>query len=146
MNNLTPQILADLWRSYHESQAPSDPDLAAFQKFMVLHADMHEYWERLLTDMTTPLEVKGENLLVHIAMDAATERALSEDQPPGLQALFSALVQKGMPEGDAFHVLSQAMQHEFLIAAEADNEMDLAAFFRRAEDYCRQAKESLEAS
>ena len=71
MNILTPQILADLWRLYRESQTPSDPDLAAF------------------------------------------------------------------------HVLSQAMQHEFLIAAEAGNELDLAAFYGRAEDYCRQATEQL---
>ncbi len=141
MKALTPEIMAGLWRSYRADEAPADPELAAMQKFMVLHGDMHEIWDRLLADPKTPLEIEGENLLIHIAIDSAVERALAENQPPGLQALFSALVQKGFPEGDAFHVLSQAMQHEFLTGAGAGREMDLGDFFRRAADYCRQAME-----
>ncbi|MBZ5563995.1 MAG: DUF1841 family protein [Acidobacteriia bacterium] len=141
MRMLTPQILADLWKAHRAQQAPTDPDLAAMQKFMILHSDMHEYWERLLTDPDTPLEVDGDNLMLHIAIDAAVERALGEDQPPGLQDLFSTLIQNGFEEGDAFHVIAQAMQHEFLISAEAGKEMDLSGFFRRATDYCRQAME-----
>ncbi len=141
MRMLTPQILADLWKAQRAQQTPTDPDLAAMQKFMILHNDMHEYWDRLLTDVDAPLEVDGENLMLHIAIDAAVERALGENQPPGLQDLFSTLVQNGFEEDDAFHVIAQAMQHEFLISAEEGKEMDLGGFLRRTTDYCRQAME-----
>jgi hypothetical protein len=141
MDTLTPAILADLWKAYREGRAVEGADLAGFQKFMVLHEDFHGTWDRLAADPSTSLEVDGENVLVHIAMDTATERALEENQPPGLQALYGALVQKGLDEGQAFHVLSQAMQHEFLESASAGREMDLGGYFRRAADYCRQAME-----
>jgi hypothetical protein len=48
---------------------------------MILHEDMHEIWDRLVDDPRTSLEIDGENLLLHIAMDAATEKALESKRP-----------------------------------------------------------------
>jgi hypothetical protein len=139
MENLSPAVFADLWRAYRAGRAAEDESLAAFQKFMVMHQDMHEVWDRLAEDPSTPLVVEGENLMLHVAMDVATEGSLSRNEPPGIHALFAGLVKKGFPEGEAFHVISQAMMHEFLIAAERGKEMELPGFFKRAADYCRQA-------
>src|SRR6185295_2558600 len=87
--NLTPRLLAELWKDAKSRKAPADEGLAAFQKFMVLHEDMHAVWDRLLEDPTTSLEIDGENLLLHIAMDAATEKALERNEPEGLPGVFS---------------------------------------------------------
>jgi len=139
--SLTPALLAGLWKDLKEERPSQDEALAAFQKFMLLHEDMHPIWDRLMDDPTTPLEVNGENLMLHIAMDAATEKSLEKNEPGGIQAIFAALVQGGFPAGDAFHVVQQAMMHEFLTAASQNQEMSLDGFLSRAREYGRQAVE-----
>src|SRR2546421_10032063 len=90
---LPPRLLPDLWKDAKRQQAPADEGLAAFQKFMVLHEDMHAVWDNLVEDPSTSLEVDGENLLLHIAMDAATEKALEQNQPEGRPGVFALLLQ-----------------------------------------------------
>ena len=115
MNELTPAVLAKIWRNTKAEKRMEDPDLARFQKFMILHEDMHATWDALAADPATSLVVEGENLMLHVAMDAATETALETDQPPGLRQAFQMLTARGFDQGRAFHVLSQAMMHEFKI-------------------------------
>lgn len=138
---LSPQLLIELWQSAKKQEAPADEALAAFQKFMVLHEDMHAVWDRLVEDPKTPLEVDGENLLLHIAMDAATEKALERNEPEGLPGVFALMVKGGFDQSRAFHVISQAMEHEFLTAASQNQEMTLDGFMDRAKEYARQALE-----
>ena len=138
---LTPQVLVELWQSAKRREAPKDEGLAAFQKFMILHEDMHPIWDRLVEDLATPLEIEGDNLLVHIAMDAATEKALERNEPEGLPGVFALLVQGGFDQSRAFHVISQAMEHEFLTAASQNQEMTLDGFMDRAKEYAKQALE-----
>ena len=122
-------------------KTPDEEGLASFQKFMVMHEDMHEVWERLEKDPATSLDVEGENLLVHIAIDAATMRGLETNQPMGIANLFASLVKKGFDQSEAFHVLSQAMQHEFLAAASQGHEMEIPKFLDRATKYYQRALE-----
>ena len=138
---LTPALLGELWKAAKERKAPEDEGLAAFQKFMILHEDMHAYWDRLADDPNTPLEVEGENLLLHIAMDAATEKALERNEPEGLPGVFALLVEGGFDQSRAFHVITQAMEHEFLTAASQNQEMTMDGFMTRAKEYARQALE-----
>lgn len=138
---LTPRLLADLWKDAKRQKAPADEGLASFQKFMVLHEDMHAVWDRLVDDPTTSLEIDGENLLLHIAMDSATEKALEQNQPEGLPGVFALLVEGGFDQSRAFHVIAQAMEHEFLTAASQNQEMTLDGFMARAKEYARQALE-----
>lgn len=137
--DLTPQVLAELWGLYRKGGRPDDEELASFQKFMVMHENMHEHWDRLANDPNASLLVDGENLMLHIAMDVSTERSLQRNEPSGILGFFQALVSNGFNEGEAFHVLSQAMQHEFLASAEQGREMELNGFLTRAAEYCRQA-------
>jgi hypothetical protein len=90
--NVTPALFAELWKQARRQAAPADESLAAFQRFMVLHEDMHAVWDRLVEDPATPLEVEGENLMLHITMDAATEQALQKNEPSGLVDVFGVLV------------------------------------------------------
>ena len=139
MNELTPTVFAEIWTATRADRQVENPDLARFQKFMVLHEDLHPLWDRLVQDASTSLEIEGENMMLHVAMDAATEAALEAGQPEGLRGLFQALTQAGFDEGRAFHVLSQAMMHEFVIQAEQGKEMSLDLFLNRATDYTGQA-------
>jgi len=138
---LTPALLAGLWKDLREERPAEDEALAAFQKFMLLHEDMHEIWDRLVDDPATPVELNGENVILHIAMDAACEKALERNDPAGIQAIFAALVQGGFEAGDAFHVVQQAMMHEFLTAASQNQEMSLEGFLTRSREYGKQAVE-----
>lgn len=140
-NSVTPALFAELWKSARQRQAPDDESLAAFQKFMILHEDMHAIWDRLVEDPSTSLEVDGQNLMLHITMDAATEKALETGRPEGLREVFAGLVQGGFDQSRAFHVVSQAMEHEFLTAASQDQEMTMDGFLARAKEYARQATE-----
>lgn len=139
MNELTPEIFAEIWKRTRADERVEDPDLARMQKFMLLHEDLHELWDKLLADPSTPLEVEGENMMLHIAMDAATEGSLEAGQPEGIRGLFQALTTAGFDEGQAFHVLAQAMAHEFLTAAEKGEELRLDLYLNRATDYTGQA-------
>jgi hypothetical protein len=139
MNELTPAIFADIWKRTRADERVEDPDLARMQKFMLLHEDLHELWDKLVQDPSTPLVVEDENMMLHIAMDAATEGALEAGQPEGIRGLFQALTTAGFDEGQAFHVLAQAMAHEFLTAAEKGEEMRLDLYLNRATDYTGQA-------
>lgn len=136
---LTQAVLAELWKASREKRVPDDENLAAFQKFMILHEDMHDFWDKLVENPAMSLDVEGGNLLVHIAMDAATEKALMQDEPAGLRAVFSDLMTKGFDESRAFHVISQAMEHEFMTAASQSQAMGLDAFLTRAREYSKQA-------
>jgi len=138
---LTPALLAGLWKDLKEERPSQDDALAAFQKFMLLHEDMHGIWDRLLDDPNTPVEVNGENVLLHIAMDVACEKSLQKNEPGGIQAVFAALVQGGFEAGHAFHVVQQAMMHEFLTAASQNQEMSLDGYLTRAREYGKQAIE-----
>lgn len=139
--DLTPALLAGLWKDLKEERASDDESLAAFQKFMLLHEDMHPLWDRLLDDPSTSLEVHGENALMHIAMDVACERSLQRNEPAGIQAVFAALVQGGFEAGYAFHVVQQALMHEFMTAASQNQEMSPEGYLSRAREYGKQAVE-----
>jgi hypothetical protein len=130
--SLTPSVLAELWKAARKREAPGDEELAAFQKFMILHEDMHEIWDRLVDDPRTSLD---------IAMDAATEKALESNDPAGLPGVFALLVQAGFDQSRAFHVIAQAMEHEFLTAAAQEQEMTSDGFMSRAKEYAKQALE-----
>jgi hypothetical protein len=139
MEELTPAVLAEIWTTTKADRKVEDPDLARMQKFMVMHEDLHPLWDKLAQDPATSLEVDGENMMLHIAMDAATEGALEAGQPEGLRGLFQALTTAGFDPGQAFHVLQQAMTHEFLIAAEKGQELNIDLLLNRATDYVGQA-------
>lgn len=139
MNELTPSTLIEIWTSTKAQKRMEDPDLARMQKFMVMHEDLHGLWDKLVEDPATSLMVEDENMMLHIAMDAATEGALEAGQPEGLRGLFQALTTAGFDPGQAFHVLQQAMTHEFLIAAEKGEELSLDMLLNRATDYTGQA-------
>ncbi len=139
MDELTPAVFAEIWTATKADRAVDNPDLARFQKFMVMHEDLHALWDQLVEDPSTSLEVEGENMMLHVAMDAATEASLEAGKPEGLRGLFQALTQAGLDEGRAFHVLSQAMMHEFVIQAEQGKELSLDLFLNRATDYTGQA-------
>jgi hypothetical protein len=139
MPELTRELFISLWQHGKAGHAPDDAELARMQKFMLMHDDMHEHFERFASDPATSMEVEGENLMLHIAMDAATEKSLEFDQPAGARALMQSLLDAGMDPGKAFHVLSQAMMHTFLIAADQGNETDENEYLARAKTYAQQA-------
>ena len=136
---MTPQIFASLWTRAKRQETPDDPELARIQKYMVMHDDMHELFERFEADPTQPPIRDGENLMLHIIMDAAIEKALEWDQPPGIRKMLQGMLDGALDPAVAFHVLSQAMQHEFLAAAAKGMEMDQSDFMIRASQYANQA-------
>ncbi|HYE98034.1 MAG TPA: DUF1841 family protein, partial [Planctomycetota bacterium] len=96
-------------------------------------------------DPETSLRVDGEDLVLHLAMDLSTERALEQNRPEGVRQIYGSMVAAGLDQGQAFHVLSQAMMHEFAGAAEQGQPLDLHAFIRRAVLYAGEAlKEQME--
>jgi hypothetical protein len=139
MPELTRDLFIELWQMTKAQREATDADLARMQKFMAMHEDMHPHFELFEANPQMPLEVEGENLGLHIAMDAATEKALETDEPAGVRALMQALLDTQMDPGQAFHVISQAMQHAFLQCANAGREMDEMVFMAMARQYALQA-------
>ena len=139
MPELTREIFAEIWTAAKTGQRNADDGLARIQKFMVMHEDMHAHFDRIAADPAAPVEVGGENLMLHVAMDAATEQCLEADDPSGVRLLMQNMIDQRFEPGRAFHVLSQAMTHEFLTAARAGNEMDKQRFLTRATSYAEQA-------
>jgi len=140
MPELTREIFVELWRMAKAQQQAEDPELQGMQKFMMLHDDMHAYFERIEADPAAPLEVDGENLILHIAMDAATENALAADQPMGIRGQMEAMLAVNIDPGRAFHVISQAMTHCFVIAADEGREMEEVEFMARVQQYAAQVR------
>ncbi len=136
---MTPQIFASLWTSAKKQETPDDPELARIQKYMVMHEDMHEAFERFVADPSQPPIRGGENLMLHIIMDSTIEKALEWDQPPGIRKMLQGMLDVAVEPTVAFHVLSSAMQHEFLAAAAKGREMDQSDFMIRANEYAQQA-------
>jgi hypothetical protein len=129
-----------LWNLTKAGQAPADEELARMQKYMAMHEDMHAHFERIAQDPSAPLDVDGENLPLHIAMDAATEAALERGEPDGLREIMQGMLSANVDPSMAFHAISQAMMHEFVIAASNGQEMDLNQFLARAANYAMQAR------
>ena len=146
VSELTRELFISLWQAAKAGQAPADPELARMQKFMLMHDDMHSHFERFAADPASSMEVEGENLMLHIAMDAATEKSLELDQPSGARQLMQGMLDAGMEPGRAFHVMSQAMMHAFLIAADEGREMDEHEYLDRARAYAQQAQTTAPAS
>ena len=136
---MTPQTFASLWTSAKQGKTPDDPELARVQKYMLMHDDMHELFDAFERDPSTPPVRDGENLMLHIVMDSATEKALEWDQPPGIRKMLQGMLDGALDPAVAFHVLSNAMQHEYLDAAAKDREMDQSDFMIRASQYAQQA-------
>ena len=102
---------------------------------MLLHENFHAMWEKLAADPTIPLVLDGENVVLHVAMDAAAENAIQADRPEGIRDLFEELQARGVEKGRAFHVISSALRDEYLVAGEGGEAMDLARLYARAKDY-----------
>jgi hypothetical protein len=135
MTELNAAVVADLWKKAKDNKTPKEPYLQSVLRFMLLHENFHEFWERLAADPTIPLVVDGENVVLHVAMDAAAENAIQTDRPEGIKELFDGLQGRGIETGRAFHVISKAMTDEYLIAGEAGEPMDLVRLYARAKDY-----------
>jgi len=135
MTEVNAAIVADLWKHAKEKKTPKEPFLQSVLRFMILHENFHPMWEKLVADPTIPLVVDGENVVLHVAMDAAAENAITTDRPEGIRDLFESLEARGLEKGRAFHVISRAMMDEYLVAAEAGEPMDLVRYYARAKDY-----------
>ncbi|HEY3226923.1 MAG TPA: DUF1841 family protein [Planctomycetota bacterium] len=139
MTELNAAVLADLWKHAKAKKTPKEPFLQSVLRFMLLHENFHPWWDKLEADPTIPLMADGENLVVHIAMDAAAEKAIQDDRPEGIRELFEDLQARGMEKERAFHVISKAMADEFLVAGEEGEPMDLVKFYARAKEYAARA-------
>lgn len=140
MSEMTSELFLQLWQMAKSQQNHADPELQRMQKFMVMHEDMHPYFEQLEQDPSMSLEVDGENLMLHILMDSATEKSLELDEPMGIRSVMEVLLSSKVDPGVAFHVISQAMTHSFLIAADEGREMDMFEFMSRAQQYSAQLR------
>jgi hypothetical protein len=136
---VTPQTFASLWTQAKRGQAPDDPELARVQKYMLMHDDMHALFDAFERDPANPPLRDGENLMLHIVMDSATEKALEWDQPPGIRMMLQGMLDGALDPAVAFHVLSQAMLHEYLAAAAKAQDMDPSDFMIRASQYAQRA-------
>ena len=135
MTELNAAVVGDLWKKAKENKTPKEPYLQSVLRFMFLHENFHAMWEKLATDPTIPLVVDGENVVLHVAMDAAAENAIQTDRPEGIRDVFEDLQSRGMEKGRAFHVISAAMRDEYLLAGEAGEPMDQVRIYARAKDY-----------
>jgi hypothetical protein len=135
VTELNAAVVGDLWKHAKSHQTPKDPFLQSVLRFMLLHENFHAMWEKLAADPTIPLVVDGENLVLHVAMDAAAENAIQTDRPEGIRELFEDLHSRGVEKGRAFHVISKAMLDEYLLAGESGEPLDLVRFYVRAKDY-----------
>jgi hypothetical protein len=135
MTELNAAVVADLWKKAKENKTPKEPYLQAVLRFMLLHENFHAMWEKLAADPTLPLVIDGENVVLHVAMDAAAENAIQTDRPEGIRELFDDLQAGGMEKERAFHVISKAMADEYLLANEAGEPLDQVRFYLRAKDY-----------
>src|SRR5688572_22032303 len=115
MTELNAAIAADLWKHAKTHKTPKDPFLQSVLRFMLLHENFHPLWEKLVADPTIPLVIDGENVVLHVAMDAAAENAILTDRPEGLRELFENLEASGVEKGRAFHAISSAMRDEYLV-------------------------------
>ena len=140
MPELTRDIFVQIWLAAKAQQRADDDGLARMQKFMVMHDDLHAHFDRIAADPAESVEVEGENLMLHIAMDAATEQSLEADDPSGVRLLMQNMLDQQFDPGHAFHVLSQAMTHEFLTATSEGKEMEKQRFLARAATYAEQAR------
>src|SRR5688572_11726909 len=129
MTELNAAIAADLWKKAKEDKSPKDPFLQSVLRFMLLHENFHPMWEKLAADPTIPLVVDGENVVLHVAMDAAAESAIQTDRPEGIRELFDDLQSRGVEKGRAFHLISKAMLDEYLVAGQSGEPMDLVRFY-----------------
>ena len=135
MTELNAAVVGDLWKKAKENKTPKEPYLQSVLRFMFLHENFHAMWEKLATDPTIPLVVDGENVVLHVAMDAAAENAIQTDRPEGIRDVFEDLQARGMEKGRAFHVISAAMRDEYLLAGEEGEPMDQVRIYARAKDY-----------
>lgn len=135
MTELNAAVVADLWKKSKVNKTPKDPFLQSVLRFMLLHENFHPMWEKIAADPTIPLVVDGDNVVLHVAMDAAAENAIQTDRPEGIRELFEELQARGMEKERAFHVISRAMNDEYLLAGEAGEPLDLVRFYARAKDY-----------
>ena len=71
MSQLNAAVVADLWKKAKDNRTPKEPYLQSVLRFMFLHENFHEMWEKLAADSTITLVVDGENVVLHVAMDAA---------------------------------------------------------------------------
>jgi hypothetical protein len=132
------ELLIDLWRNVKAERVAEDPDLKRFQKFMVLHEDMHPAFEQLEADPNALPVADRDRLLLHLSMDVGTESALQQGQPDGIRAVMERLLRGGLEDGEAFHVLSFAMAETFVAAAQGGQEFDPAAWLARAHEQAEQ--------
>src|SRR4051794_11548979 len=61
MPQLDREIFVNLWKATKSQNPPDAPDLALFQKYMIMHEDMPPHFDRLEQDPSAPLDVDGEN-------------------------------------------------------------------------------------
>lgn len=139
MPELTREAFVSLWKSAKSGVQSLDPDLALIQRFMLMHDEMHEVFDRCSADANASLEVDGENIMLRIAMDAAVHKSLEIDEPAGTRELMQAMLNAGLGPGRAFNVMSQAMMHAFLAAASQDRQMREHEYLDRARVYAQQA-------
>jgi hypothetical protein len=140
MQELNREIFVGLWTAARSGKTSDVADEAILQKYMLMHEDMHAHFDRIEQDPSASMEVGGENLMLHIAMDAATEKSLEQDEPSGVRMLMQQMLSSGFDPGVAFHVISQAMMHETIIAGEAGQEFEPRKFLHRAASYAEQAQ------
>ena len=143
MPELNRDLFVELWNAAKAGRRPEDEYAVVMQKYMMMHEDMHQHFENIANDPSYPMEVDGENLMLHIAMDAAAEKSLAEDVPAGIRAVMQDLIDSRMDPGVAFHVIAQALTHETIAhhnSPEAEGEMDAGKYLERARAYAGQAK------
>ena len=93
-------FFSDSWRKYRENQPLAGAEGLALQ-IILLHP---EYQDFLLEDKNRDRDFSGEsNPFLHMSLHLALEEQLQIDQPPGVRALFEALLARKGDRHEALH-------------------------------------------
>jgi hypothetical protein len=96
----------ETWRKYRAGEPLAGLETLAIE-VILLHPEYHPVLaqpERHL-DRDYPVEAGETNPFLHLALHLALLEQLSIDQPPGIRARYTALLERGLAPHDAAHVL-----------------------------------------
>ena len=100
----------DAWRK-HQAGAPVEPLEAQLIDVMLQHPEYRATLtagdEALVADWTP--ETGQSNPFLHMGLHLAVREALGTDRPAGIRKIYQQLLERGMAEHDAQHVLLESL-------------------------------------
>ena len=125
--------LHDIWLKAKAAEPFDSDEESRIAKILLEHIEYRHIWERLDEAKDDEVVENGVHTILHVAMHAAIENQMSQDNTPEVQKAIEGLLKRGATRHEAIHAIAYEFNMELYKTLKSSRPFNNIAYKHRLE-------------